>query len=195
MGFCPLARQALQIQVHCLRFTGRFVNIQGWLLVLFCLCRGQTSPSQVGSLSPTLPAPGASVRKQNPKPENSAEAGEAGPLLREAVVRPAPAGWAEATRVGSQWSLFASDFQDVNRDLALRCASAALREDLFRETSKAVSLSLELTAPCPEPRGSGPSLDAPLSETAGGRVSPASSVGGGFRGPREWDDLAQVPAA
>ena len=104
-----------------------------------------------------------------------------------------PAGWAEASRVGSRWFLFAADFQDVNRDVALRCASAALREDLFRETSEAVSLGLGLTAPCPKPPGSGPSLDAPLCETAGGRVSPAASVGGGFRGPRNGTSWLRCP--
>lgn len=42
---------------------------------------------------------------------------------------------------------------------------------------------LGATAPCPEPRGSGPNEDALLSEAAGGRNSPASSVGEGFGAP------------
>ena len=102
MGFAGSPAKAIRIQVHCLRFTGRFVNIQGYFYFNFVCVEDKC-------LLPSLVASPRNSQHQEPLAENKiqnkkkkpAEAVEAGPLLREAVVRPAPAGWAEASRVGS----------------------------------------------------------------------------------------------
>lgn len=101
MGFARSPAKAIRIQVHCLRFTGRFVNIQGYFYFYFvCVEDKRLLPSLVVSpLNSQHQEPLAENKIQNKK--TPAGAVEAGPLLREAVVRPAPAGWAEASRVGS----------------------------------------------------------------------------------------------
>lgn len=78
---------------------------------------------------------------------------------------------------GGEWvrkisGIFEADFQDVNRDPALRWAAAAFKEDRFEETRGGFSLVLELTALSPDP--SGAREDALFSPKAGGRISPAS---------------------
>lgn len=105
--------------------------------------------------------------------QNSAEAGEARAATPGSCGPPSLCRMGGGEWVGRLVVPFPGRFPRRKRDPALRCAAAALRGDLFEETSEAVSLVLELTARSPEPRGSRPREDALLSGKAGGRISPA----------------------
>ena len=69
MGFARSPAKAIRIQVHCLRFTGRFVNIQGYFYFYFvCVEDKRLLPSLVASpLNSQREEPLAENKTQNKK--------------------------------------------------------------------------------------------------------------------------------
>ena len=139
------------------------------------------------SLAASPLTPGAWSLRQDTKlkTKNSAVAGEAGPLLREAVVCPAPAGWAEASGVGRLVVSFRSGFPSrEQREPALRWDTADPAEICSRKPLRRFLRSRNSAeAGAPPVRAEGRPPYSPRRPDAG---FPPPLKWEGFRGPREW---------